>query len=213
MRGWPCDALRLYLVVGAAQCAPRQLGDLVREALAGGVSCVQLREKALDTRSFLARARLVREVLAEAARPTPLLINDRVDVALAAGADGVHLGASDLPAAQARRLLPEGLIGLSIERLGDLAGAPLEAIDYVAASPVFATATKADAAPPLGLAGLRALRAATTLPLVAIGGIDAARAADVFAAGADGIAVVSAICAAADPRAAAAALVALAPRR
>lgn len=212
MRGWPRQVLRLYLVVGADACGPRDLGDLVRAAVAGGVGCVQLREKRADTRTMLARARLLREVLAEAPRRVPLLINDRVDIALAGGADGVHLGATDLPATLARQLMPDGLIGLSLEAPADLAAAPLGAVDYVAASPVFATASKDDAAAPMGLDGLRALRAATALPLVAIAGIDAARAGAVFEAGADGIAVVSAICAAPDPRAAAAALAARLPR-
>jgi thiamine-phosphate pyrophosphorylase len=199
----PRDFLGLYLVLGGADCGARDLGDLVRAALAGGVTCVQLREKQLDTRAFVARALRLKEVLAEAPRRVPLIINDRLDVALAAGADGVHVGASDMPVEIVRRLWPEAIIGYSVEA----EGADLPAgVDYLAASPVFATATKPDAAPALGLAGLRALRARTAAPLVAIGGIGIANATAVFEAGADGIAVVSAICASADPAAAAAAL-------
>ena len=137
----------------------------------------------------------------------PLIVNDRIDVALAAGADGVHVGQQDLSVADARRLGPPGwIVGVSAESVADAARAERDGADYVGASPVFATPTKADHAPPLGLAGLRALRAATKLPLVAIGGLHAGNARETIRAGADGLAVVSAIVAADDPRAAAAEL-------
>lgn len=133
----------------------------------------------------------------------PLIINDRVDVALACGADGVHVGQGDMAAADVRRLMPGALIGLSVESLAQLEAAEAAPVDYYGVSPVFSTVTKADAAPALGLAGLAALRARTARPLVAIGGIHAGNAAAVMAAGADGLAVVSALCAAADPTVAA----------
>jgi thiamine-phosphate pyrophosphorylase len=206
-------ALRLCLVTDAAACAPRDLADVVRAAVRGGVTCVQLREKDLATRAFVARACLLREVLSEAPRKVPLIVNDRVDVALACGADGVHVGQSDMPATLVRRMLPEAIIGLSVESLADVRAVADQGlpVDYLGVSPVFATPTKADAAPALGLAGLAAIRALTRLPLVAIGGIGHANAAAVFAAGADGLAVVSAICAAADPEGAARRLAAALP--
>jgi thiamine-phosphate pyrophosphorylase len=136
----------------------------------------------------------------------PLIINDRVDVALACGADGVHVGQNDMSPEDVRRFMPQGLVGLSVESLAQLAAAEREPVDYYGVSPVFATATKHDAARALGLEGLRSIRARTTRPLVAIGGIHVGNAAAVMAAGADGLAVVSAVCAAEDPTSAARAL-------
>ena len=195
----------LYLVTDRALARGRPLADVVRAAVAGGVTCVQLREKDASAREFAAAARELLALL----RPlgVPLIVNDRIDVALAAGADGVHVGQQDLSVADARRLGPPGwIVGVSAESVADAARAERDGADYVGASPVFATPTKADHAPPLGLAGLRALRAATKLPLVAIGGLHAGNARETIRAGADGLAVVSAIVAADDPRAAAAEL-------
>ncbi len=191
----------LHLVTDSALCGARGVLAVVEAAVRGGVSVVQLREKTLATRAFVERARALRALLAPLR--VPLIINDRLDVALACGADGVHVGQHDLAPADVRRWLPQGLIGLSIERLDQLPAAEREAVDYYGASPVFATPTKRDTAAALGLDGLRALRARSTRPLVAIGGIDADNAAAVMAAGADALAVVSALCAAADPEAAA----------
>ena len=192
----------LYLVTDRALARGRPLADVVRAAVAGGVTCVQLREKEASAREFAVAARELLALL----RPlgVPLIVNDRIDVALAAGADGVHVGQQDLSVADARRLGPPGwIVGVSAEAVADAARAERDGADYVGASPVFATPTKADHAPPLGLAGLRALRAATKLPLVAIGGLHAGNARETIRAGADGLAVVSAIVAADDPRAAA----------
>lgn len=195
---------RLYLVTDPDLLGVRSLVDVVRAAVAGGATLVQLRDKAAEGRALAEAARAL--VAALAPTGVPLLVNDRVDVALAAGAQGVHLGQRDLAPGDARRMLgPGAIIGLSIEALGEL-DAPLDDVDYVAASPVFATATKADVAPPLGLAGVAAMHARAGRPVVGIGGIGAANAAAVMAAGAAGIAVVSAILAAPDPRAAAAEL-------
>lgn len=195
----PADArLRgLHLVTDSALCGARGVLAVVEAAVRGGARVVQLREKALPTRAFVERARALKALLAPL--HVPLLVNDRLDVALACGADGVHVGQDDLSAQDVRRWMPQALIGLSIERVDQLAEAERAPVDYYGASPVFATATKADAAPPLGLEGLRALRARTARPLVAIGGIDADNAAAVVAAGADALAVVSALCAAPDP--------------
>ncbi len=133
-----------------------------------------------------------------------MIINDRVDVALASGADGVHLGQRDLPVREARRLLGrDAIIGLSVETPAQALDAESLDVDYLGVSPIFSTPTKPDAGAPWGLEGLRSLRARTRRVLVAIGGIDASNAESVLAAGADGLAVVSAICASADPEAAA----------
>jgi len=196
--------LRLQLVTDATLCGPRGVEAVVAAAVRGGATCVQLREKTLPTRAFVERARALRALLAPLR--VPLIVNDRVDVALACGADGVHVGQDDMAAEDVRRLLPQALIGLSIESLDQLEAAERAPVDYYGVSPVFATATKPDAAPALGLAGLRAMRARTARPLVAIGGIAQSNAAAVIAAGADGLAVVSALCAAPDPAAAARAL-------
>ena len=191
-RGRRDDALRLHLVTDSELCGARGVQAVVAAAVAGGVSCVQLREKTLETRAFVERARALKQLLAPLG--VPLIINDRLDVALACEADGVHVGQGDMAPADVRRLMPQALMALA---------AAAEPVDYYGISPVFATATKADAAPALGLDGLRAIRALTLRPLVAIGGIGADNAASVMAAGADGLAVVSALCAAADPQAAA----------
>ena len=195
----------LYLVTDRALSLGRSTVEVVRAAIRGGVSCVQLREKGCSTREFMDEARLLKALLAGTG--VPLFINDRLDVALAVGADGVHLGQNDLPIADARRLVGNRMIiGISAESVADAIRAEAEGADYIGASPVFTTPTKTDTAPPLGLDGLRAIRRAVQLPLVAIGGINADNAAAVLRAGADGLAVVSAIVSAPCPRTAAAGL-------
>jgi thiamine-phosphate pyrophosphorylase len=193
---------RLYLVTDRGMTDGRPLEQVVEEAVRGGVTVVQLREKDTDTRSFLQLARHLKERLDP--YRVPLIINDRVDIALACGAAGVHLGQRDMPPATARALLgPDAVIGLSIEHMADLDAAQHEPVDYLGVSPIFSTPTKTDTTGEWGLAGLRAVRAATAHPLIAIGRMQPDNVADVLAAGADGIAVVSAICAAPDPVAAA----------
>ena len=195
----------LYLVTDRALSRGRATAEIVREAVAGGASCVQLREKHGSSREFLEEAQAVQAVLRGTG--VPLIINDRVDIALAIGAEGVHLGQQDLPIAAARRLGPPGwIIGISAESREDAVRAEQAGADYIGVSPVFATPTKTDTAAPLGLEGLRAIRAAVKIPLVAIGGIHGGNARDVIRAGADGLAVVSAIVAADSPREAARAL-------
>ena len=196
---------RLYLVTDRSLIGNRSLDDVVLEAVRGGVTAVQLREKECSTRDFVAWARRLSAIL----RPLsiPLLINDRVDVALAAGVAGVHIGQSDMDYSDARRLLgPDALIGLSVETPQQAHAAESWDCDYLGVGPIFPTATKSDAAPAWGLAALRELRRVSKHQLVAIGGIGRGNARQVIAAGADGLAVVSAICAAADPCAAAAGL-------
>ena len=195
----------LYLVTDRTLSLGRSTVEVVRAAIRGGVSCVQLREKGCSTREFMDEARLLKALLAGTG--VPLFINDRLDVALAVGADGVHLGQNDLAIADARRLVGNRMIiGISAESVADAVRAEAEGADYIGASPVFTTPTKTDTASPLGLDGLRAIRRAVQLPLVAIGGIDADNAAQVLRAGADGLAVVSAIVSAPCPRTAAAAI-------
>lgn len=194
--------LRLMLVTDRPMARGRSLVEVVAAAVAGGVTSVQLREKTADTRRFVELARDLDALL----RPlgVPLWINDRIDVALAAGIDHVHVGQSDMTPADVRRLMgPRAVIGLSITRPEELVAEDLAPVDCLGVGPVFATATKSDAAPALGLDGLAAIRRAGGLPVVAIGGIGPAEVAAVRATGVEGVAVVSAIMAAADPRAAA----------
>lgn len=206
----------LYLVTDARLTVGRDLLALVAAAVTGGVTVVQLRDKEASSSRLLAQARALRGLLAP--WQVPLIVNDRADIALAAGADGVHVGQDDLPCAEVRRLVgPEMLIGVSVGNAREALAAERAGADYLGVSPLFATPTKPDAPPPTGLEGLRQIRAATSLPLVAIGGIQAGHAAEVLRAGANGLAVVSAILAAADPEAAArelaAAIGAARPRR
>lgn len=197
--------LSLYLVTDRDLSLGRSTVDIVRAAVAGGVTCVQLREKNRPTRQFMAEARAVHDLLAGTA--TTLIINDRIDVALAVGADGVHLGQTDMSVPDARRLVgPRMLIGVSAECVEDALRAESEGADYIGASPVFPTPTKTDAGPPLGLEGVRRIRAAVSLPMVGIGGVKPGNAAEIIRAGCDGVAVVSAIVSAADPERAAAEL-------
>ena len=192
----------LYLVTDRRLAGPRSLEELVRAAVRGGVTAVQLREKACSTREFVELARRLKAILAPAG--IPLIINDRVDVALAARADGVHIGRSDIDYRDARALLGEdAIVGLSVETTAQAGEAESLDADYLGVSPIFPTPTKTDTAADWGVEGLAALRKASRHVLVAIGGINAANAAEVMNAGADGIAVVSAICAARDPEEAA----------
>ena len=195
----------LYLVTDRGLAGSRPLAEVVAAAVRGGVTAVQLREKQCSTREFVELARSLKPLLTPLG--VPLIVNDRVDVALAIGADGVHLGQSDMEPATARNLLgANAVIGFSVETMEQAVRAAALDIDYLGVGPIFATATKPDVAAPWGLEKLAALRARSRHVLVAIGGIDAANAAPVMAAGADGIAVVSAVCAAADVEQAARAL-------
>lgn len=194
--------LSLYLVTDRLLSRGRPTAEIVREAVAGGVTCVQLREKNCPESEFIEEA----EKLLHLLRPlkVPLIINDNAEVAASVGAEGLHLGQQDMGIEEARKRLPEScVIGISAESLEDAVRAEEQGADYIGVSPVFATPTKTDTAPPLGLEGLRAIRAAVDIPLVAIGGIHAGNAGEVIRAGADGLAVVSAIVSADDPRQAA----------
>jgi thiamine-phosphate pyrophosphorylase len=195
----------LYLVTDSDLSGGRSLPDIVCAAVDGGATCVQVREKDVPSRAYIERLLSVRSLLR--ACGVPLFVNDRVDVALAVEADGVHLGQTDMPLGLARRIAAGRLlVGVSCETVQDATDAERGGADYVSVSPVFATPTKTDTAPALGLDGVRVIRRAVRLPVVAIGGINGTNAGDVIRAGADGICVVSAVVSAQDPRAAAATL-------
>ena len=199
------ESLRLCLVTDRSFLRDASLSDVVAAAVRGGVTSVQLREKTLDIVAFAELGRAIKELLLPLG--IPLIINDSVEVAAAVGADGLHVGQTDLPAEAARALLgANAAIGLSITAIEQLRKADVRFADYLGVGPIFATPTKPDAAAPMGLDGLVAARAMTALPIVAIGGISQDNAAETMAAGANGIAVVSAIMGAADPEAAARAL-------
>jgi thiamine-phosphate pyrophosphorylase len=188
----------IYLVTDRGLCRGRLLLDVVAQAVKGGAACVQLREKEMPTRAFVEEALAVKNILAP--HRIPLMINDRIDVALACGADGVHIGQEDMPYETARRLLgPKAIIGLSVETWEDVQAAQKLEVDYIGVSPVFATPTKTDTKEPWGLEGLRKIKAFSRHPLAAIGGISEANAREVTEAGADCLAVVSAICSAENP--------------
>jgi thiamine-phosphate pyrophosphorylase len=190
----------LYAIVDPLDTG-RTPENLAADLVAGGARLLQLRLKDASTRELLAAARAVRALTTRAG--ALLLINDRPDVALAAHADGVHLGQDDLPVAAARTVLgPDALIGVSTHDVEQARTAAADGADYVGVGPVFATSTKRGALPPRGLALVRAVRTAVPLPLVAIGGITPETAAGVRAAGADAVAMIGALVRAADVAAA-----------
>ncbi|BDU78132.1 thiamine phosphate synthase [Mesoterricola sediminis] len=198
----------LCLVTDRALCAPRTVEEVVRLAVQGGATSVQLRDKDLPTRAFLETAERLHAFLRP--RGVPLIINDRVDIALAVGAEGIHVGQDDLPPEVVRRLAGPGvLVGLSVETWEDVVRAQDQPVDYLGVSPVYGTPTKTDTKGAWGLDGLARIRAFSRHPLVAIGGLHAGTIPGVVQAGADGIAVVSALCAAPDPERAARELAAL----
>jgi thiamine-phosphate pyrophosphorylase len=183
----------------------RTTREIVEAAVAVGVRVVQLREKELQTRSFYEEGLRIREFLRHAG--VTFIVNDRVDLAQALDADGVHLGPDDMPVAIARRILgPDKIIGLSIKTPEDLESPDCAYADYLGVGPIFSTSTKLDAAAPWGLEGLRQARKATALPIVAIGSITPENAQAVVEAGADAVAVVSAVVAVINPGEAAGAL-------
>lgn len=196
--------LRLYALLDPAQRGGRTLSEIAR-LIDGAATLLQLRDKHGTTRAMIEEAKAIKAALPD----VPLLINDRVDVALAAEADGVHVGWDDMEAGEARLLLGKSaIIGLSLKTIEQAQAAPLEHLNYVAIGGVFVTRSKNNPDAPVGLEGLREIAAvvrkrAPRMPITAIAGIDASNAAEVIAAGADGIAVISAVSLAPDPKAAA----------
>jgi thiamine-phosphate pyrophosphorylase len=198
--------LRLYALVDPAVTGGRALADLAQR-IAGSATLVQLRDKQGSTRVMTEEARALRSVLEP--HGVPLIINDRVDVALAAEADGVHIGQDDMAPDDARLLLGRAaIIGLSIKTVEQARTAPLDLLNYFAVGGVYGTTSKDNTDPPIGISGLRAIvdvvRARQPkFPICAIAGINSGNVADVIAAGADGVAVISALSLAPDPAVAA----------
>ncbi|MEA2013711.1 MAG: thiamine phosphate synthase [Thermodesulfobacteriota bacterium] len=191
----------LYLVTDRGLCGDRSLEDVILRSVTGGARYVQIREKDQSTRDFIEEAVRIKHILGPFR--VPLIINDRVDVALAIKAEGVHVGQDDMPYEMARSLMgPDAIIGLSVETWEDVEKAEILDCDYIGVSPVFDTPTKTDTKGAWGLEGLAGIKAFSSHRLVAIGGINASNAAQVTAAGADSLAVISGICAASDPKAA-----------
>ncbi len=202
MTGFP---YRLYLVIGPDCCTGRDWLHVATEAIAGGVDLIQLRDKTAPDAAFHDEALHLKAIADRAG--IPLIVNDRVSVARDIGAVGVHVGNTDQQPVAIRAAWPAcGILGYSIEYPAQLASAETAAADYLGISPVFRTDTKTDTVTEWGLEGIAQIRALTEKPLVAIGNMNSVNAGSVIRAGADCLAVVSAICAAKDPRRAAATL-------
>jgi thiamine-phosphate pyrophosphorylase len=203
--------LRLNAIVDPERSGGHDLAELARLCAEGGATLVQLRDKVSETRAMVDAARAIKQALAQFS--VPFVVNDRVDVALAAGADGVHLGQDDMKVEDARRLLgPGAIIGLSVKNVSEAEAAPVALIDYVGSGGVYATMSKQQKNVPIGPEGLariigvlrsRAQKKNKEMPVCGIAGIDASNAALVIAVGADGVAVISALSLASDPTAAA----------
>jgi thiamine-phosphate pyrophosphorylase len=192
----------LYVVTDRPLARGRSLEQVVEAALRGGATVIQLREKETNTREFIALGQRLQELCR--AHQVPLIINDRLDVALAIEADGVHVGQEDMPVALARRLLgPDKILGATASTPEEARQAEADGADYLGCNAVFYTPTKTDTGTPLGIEGFRRLVQAVSIPVVAIGGIKATNTAELIQAGAAGVAVVSAVMAADDPEAAA----------
>ncbi|MGB5180668.1 MAG: thiamine phosphate synthase [Xanthobacteraceae bacterium] len=199
--------LRLNAIVDPERAGGHQLVDLAMRCVRGGATLVQLRDKHAETRALIDEARAIKRALTPFA--VPFVVNDRVDVAMAAGADGVHLGQDDMAIEDARRLLgSNAIIGLSVKSVEEAEAARLDLVDYVGSGGVYATSSKQQKNVPIGPAGLTRIiavlrRRAPDLPVCGIAGIDASNAAEVIAAGADGVAVISAVSLAPSPETAA----------
>jgi thiamine-phosphate pyrophosphorylase len=198
--------LRVYAIVDPEHAGGRTLPEIARLVAVGGATLIQLRDKISDTRAMIESARAIKAALPA---HVPLLVNDRVDVAIEAGADGVHLGQEDMSIADARDMLgPVPFIGLTIQNIAQARAAPLALIDYVGIGGVYATSSKDNKRAPIGVAGLREIvdvfrSRLGNFPMCAIAGITAQNAAAVIDAGADGVSVISALSLAPDPTAAA----------
>jgi thiamine-phosphate pyrophosphorylase len=199
--------LRLNAIVDPERAGGHQLADLAARCVRGGATLVQLRDKRSETRTLIEAARAIKQALAPCA--VPFVVNDRVDVAMAAGADGVHLGRDDMAVEDARRLLgSHAIIGLSIKSVEEAEAARLDLVHYVGSGGVYATSSKQQKNAPIGPGGLARIiavlrRRAPDLPVCGIAGIDASNTAEVIAAGADGVAVISALSLVSSPETAA----------
>jgi thiamine-phosphate pyrophosphorylase len=202
--------LRLNAIVDPERAGGYALADLARRCAQGGATLIQLRDKVSETRAMIEEARAIKQALSPFG--VPFVVNDRADVALAAGADGLHLGPEDMAVEDARRLLGSGaIIGLSVKSVAEAETAPVDLINYVGSGGVYVTLSKQQKNAPIGPAGLARIiaalhRRAPDLPVCGIAGIDARNAAEVISVGADGIAVISALSLVPDPQAASRAL-------
>jgi len=195
----------LYLVTDRALSLGRSNLEVIQAAVRGGVTLVQLREKEATTKEFYQEGLKIRAYLK--ARDIPLIINDRIDMALALDAEGVHLGQEDMPIDAARKILgPQKIIGASVFTPEEAKIAEALGADYLGLSPIFVTETKPELTQHLGIKGIPLLKEAVKIPVVGIGSMSESNAYEAVKAGLDGVAVVSAICSREDPRAAAAAI-------
>lgn len=196
----------LYVITDAGLSGGRSHTEVLREAIAGGATVVQLRDKGLTTRELVEEGQRLRSMTREMG--ALLMVNDRIDVALAVEADGVHVGPDDMPVAVARELVgPDRIIGASAGTVDEARAAQADGADYLGVGSVYATGTKADAGEPIGPEGLACIAASASIPVVGIGGIAEDNAAEVISAGAEGVAVISAVVSADDVQAAARRLV------
>ena len=194
--------LDLYVITDEGLAGGLSHSEIARRAVLGGADVIQLRDKTLPSREMVRVGREIREITRKAG--TLFIVNDCLDIALACGADGVHLGQGDIACETARQLSPAGfIIGVSVGSVDEALAAEQQGAGYIAVSPLFSTNSKTNAGPGHGLAVLKDIRSAVSIPVIAIGGIGPANAADVIGAGADGIAVISAVVSKADITAAA----------
>ena len=191
----------IYVVTDESLSRGLSHTQIAERAVAGGADVIQLRDKRLEGRKLLEHARAIRKLTRKAGKL--FMVNDRLDIALASGADGVHLGQEDMPLADARPLCPKGfLIGVTVHDVEEAVRAGKEGADYVGLSPIFTTGSKRDAGNACGLGMLKAVKRAVSIPVVAIGGIGPGNARSVLDAGADGLAVISAVVSQPDVKAA-----------
>ena len=192
----------VYVLTDRRAAGQRALVDVVRAAVCGGATAIQLRDKGASTREMIDLGRALLQITRPAG--VPLIVNDRADVALAIDAEGVHVGQDDMPTPLARQIIGPGrILGVSVGTVAEARQAAREGADYLGVGDVYGTPTKPDAGTPIGLAGLAEVARAVTIPVVAIGGITLDNAAAAIEAGAAGVAVISAVIAAPDPEAAA----------
>lgn len=192
--------LSLYAITDRELAGDASVFDIVRHAIRGGATIVQLRDKIASEEELIA---LGKELIKITQGKIPLIVNDNIKVAMAIGAQGIHLGQKDMPAPEAKKMIGDAMIlGVSASSVEEALKAEEDGADYIGAGPVFPTLTKPDANPEIGLEGLQDIKKAVSIPVVAIGGINPANAKDVIKIS-DGIAVVSAIMASRDPRQAA----------
>lgn len=186
----------IYVITDEQLAPGRTHVDIARAALEGGASVIQLRDKTSRDEYLIEAGR---EILKLAARATvPFIVNDRLEVALACGADGLHIGQGDMPASEIRRLIPGKILGVSVATVDEAKRARDDGADYLGVGPIFSTSTKADAGAPISSCHIPLLKAVSGLPVVAIGGINANNLIEVARAGADSAAVISAVVCAED---------------